>query len=314
MANTIVITKLENGNVRIDDSSIVKTGITLQPNLHVNPRGDGERIDVLWNKNEALGTFSVDDVLKVVRQDGTEVFIVDFATLYSELINYFFFDDTKIRLDHLESIIYEIDYKETIDISVQTTGSIIIPDGGEVDTTEYVGNSLLSTETAGKLDFKVPKVGIVEITSSLDVNGNWTVTDTYPDPVAIVYRLRISGKDYFNLDLDKVVNFFLIGTDGGGGITAVFEEKTFDVTNQTLPITANNDTTHLNVNFFNFDQDLDLTGNLPINLQSGSKVVLRKTETNQFKLSYNDGIVNYNFVDRNGDYLTLFWTGSKYTI
>ena len=92
------------------------------------------------------------------------------------------------------------------------------------------------------------------------------------------------------------------------------DEQTFDVTNDALPITTSASTTKLKVDFSNFNADIDLTGQLPVNMSAGSQVVLRKLETNRFKVIYDDGSIIYNFVNRKGDYLTLEWTGSKFII
>lgn len=92
------------------------------------------------------------------------------------------------------------------------------------------------------------------------------------------------------------------------------DEQTFDVTNDSLPITTLASTTKLKIDFSNFNSDIDLTGQLPINMSAGSHVVLRKLETNRFKVIYDDGSIIYNFVNKEGDYLTLEWTGSKFII
>ena len=92
------------------------------------------------------------------------------------------------------------------------------------------------------------------------------------------------------------------------------DEQTFDVATGTLPITTASTTTKLLINMENFDASIDMTGQLPVNMSAGSQVVLRKTETNRFKVLYDDGVNIYNFVNREGDYLSLEWTGSKFII
>jgi hypothetical protein len=97
-------------------------------------------------------------------------------------------------------------------------------------------------------------------------------------------------------------------------VTYRLDEQSFDVTNDSLPITTANNTKKLKVDFTNFNSNIDLTGQLPTNMIAGSQVVLRKLETNRHKLIYNDGQIVYDYVNRKGEYLSLEWTGTKYII
>jgi hypothetical protein len=92
------------------------------------------------------------------------------------------------------------------------------------------------------------------------------------------------------------------------------DEQTFDVATGTLPITTASTTTKLNIDFENFDASIDMTGQLPVNMSAGSRVVLRKIETDRFKVIYDDGVITYSFVNRAGDYLELEWTGVKFIV
>ena len=60
--------------------------------------------------------------------------------------------------------------------------------------------------------------------------------------------------------------------------------------------------------------DLDITNWSPSGLCKGAVVSIRKIDENCTKLIFNDGVILYDFVDKKGDYLTLFWNGVKFKI
>lgn len=107
------------------------------------------------------------------------------------------------------------------------------------------------------------------------------------------------------IDLRKCVKF--------GGVVNL-DEQEFDVENDSLPITVANDINFLLVDFFNFDADIDVSSDLPTNLCKGSRVVLRKKDNSAGRLLWSDGVIDYKFVNRAGEYLELWWTGTKFTI
>jgi hypothetical protein len=129
-------------------------------------------------------------------------------------------------------------------------------------------------------------------TTGSNANSNYTATNYTPTGTTIDSHLE---------GIDNALGYSL-------------DEQTFDVTNDSLPIVTASTTTRLKVDFSNFNADIDLTGQLPVNMRAGSQVVLRKVETNRFKVVYDDGSIIYTFVNKRGDYLTLEWTGSKFTI
>jgi hypothetical protein len=92
------------------------------------------------------------------------------------------------------------------------------------------------------------------------------------------------------------------------------DEQFFDVTTDSFPINTPNETSSLIVNFLNFDKDIDLTGQLPTNMCAGCRVILRKVDKSVYKLSYDDGLVAYNFINRKGEYIELHWTGVRFII
>lgn len=92
MANTIIIQKLTNGNVKITDSTAITKSRTRESGFATRII-DAERVVVEdTGTGRGVEEFSYVDVEKVIRDDGTEIIISDLATLYSELETYFFFE------------------------------------------------------------------------------------------------------------------------------------------------------------------------------------------------------------------------------
>lgn len=90
MAATVTITKLQNDKVEIIDSDkdVCKS---LDPRLDVYKRGG--RL-VIQYRNFQADVWGADEVLEVIRKDGTVVPILsDLDLLYSELSTFFFFDN-----------------------------------------------------------------------------------------------------------------------------------------------------------------------------------------------------------------------------
>ena len=102
------------------------------------------------------------------------------------------------------------------------------------------------------------------------------------------------------------------GVDAGA-IPPTFQEITFDVTNDALPIVSSS-VNYLNIDFTNFNGDINLTGQLPTNLKTGARVILRKIDNKRGRITYDDGVIFYNFVKTKGDYIELIWNGNKYII
>ena len=90
MANDVIITKLSNGNVLVDRAGVE---YSLNPDMQVTKQisGDSLGCNVRHKNGSVIDTFLVDDVIKVVRRDGTETTINDVDTLFFELSRFFFF-------------------------------------------------------------------------------------------------------------------------------------------------------------------------------------------------------------------------------
>lgn len=313
MVNNVRILKAQNDKVEITVNGL--TTKSLLPDYDVYRNATNDKVHVNNRYNQIIDTFTADEVIEVERKDGTIVPINDNDTLFSELSTYFFFrvvfsSDLQERVEYLENNIYEVTYKEDIDISVSTGGSITFPTSSTLEETELVGNAVLTTlEPTGEAAFQTPTVGGVAVTANLDNLGNYVASNNFPDPVGLIFRLRIAGKDFQNLDNDKVIEFWL-----NDDVIGDSQELTWDVENDSLPIVVSGNVSSLVVNLDNFDADINLTNQLPTNLKKGARCILRKIDTTGFKMTYSDGVINYDFVDRQGEYLELYWTGSKYTI
>lgn len=92
MPNTIVITKLQNDKVAISNNLTESPDYALRPSADVFVSSSLNGVKVV--NDRGTYSFSVVDVEKVVRKDGTEITISDVITLYNELATYFFFDVT----------------------------------------------------------------------------------------------------------------------------------------------------------------------------------------------------------------------------
>lgn len=108
---------------------------------------------------------------------------------------------------------FKVTYYEIIDISAATSGSLqASPQGATIQEGEFgeSGNSILSKlNTSSKPSYSSPVDGVGDpITVNLDTNGDWMASDTFSDPVALIYSITLSGEDWGNLDLDKKVDFY----------------------------------------------------------------------------------------------------------
>lgn len=120
--------------------------------------------------------------------------------------------DLNNNVESVKNVIYEVTYKEIIDITGGTTGSITFPNGATLDEEDYPGNSYLTTlEAGGEITGVSPRNTTGEIiTSSLDSNGDWITTDITNSSVAIIFNLKIKAVDALNLDDSKVIDLFKV--------------------------------------------------------------------------------------------------------
>lgn len=97
MAADTIITKLQNGNVVITKNG---RNMSYYPDMQVI-EDDGNSCSVRDKSSSQQHVFNVDDVIKLVRRDGTEILSPDKATLFFELSNFFFFKLTSGGSTHL---------------------------------------------------------------------------------------------------------------------------------------------------------------------------------------------------------------------
>lgn len=148
--------------------------------------------------------------------------IIGTVTDQTDLVTYInsVTDPIDTRVTQLESKIYEVTYREIIDISATTTGTVSFPTGASLDQTEFPGNAVLSTRTGTQIDYQTPTDGAATVTVNLDGAGNWTASQTYSGDVYLIFRLRIAAPDYSNLDNDKVIEFYVYEIRGDEHVAA----------------------------------------------------------------------------------------------
>jgi len=107
---------------------------------------------------------------------------------------------------------FKITYYEIIDISVSTSGSLqSTPTGASINEDQFgeAGSSVLSTLTLQNTPtFESPSnAGGVSITANLDDFGNWVSSDTFTNPVAIIYSITITAGNWNNIVLANVIDY-----------------------------------------------------------------------------------------------------------
>lgn len=112
------------------------------------------------------------------------------------------------RVQYLENNEYKITYFEEISVA---TGTITKPTASTILLDQFAGgaDAYVSTIVNGQPTGNLPKtVGDVVVNvSSFDAIGNFTLSGTPSSyPVALIYILKIKGKDYSNLDITKILD------------------------------------------------------------------------------------------------------------
>jgi hypothetical protein len=119
----------------------------------------------------------------------------------------YFPNTTSIEVDinTLKNNEYKITYFEIIS---GASGSITIPTGATIQEGEFgeSGNSILSELTiSNKPNYQSPVDGGGNpITANLNTDGTWVATAGVTD-VALIYVVIIKAMDYYNLDLDYII-------------------------------------------------------------------------------------------------------------
>lgn len=131
-----------------------------------------------------------------IKRLGTSILSIDESSL-----------DVSNRLTALENIIYEVTYREVIDPTGTTTGSITFPAQATLDTEDYPGNAVLSTITdTNQIEGKTPVFNNEYVTATLGTNGDWATSNFTASPVALIFRLKIRANHYSSLDPSKIID------------------------------------------------------------------------------------------------------------
>lgn len=91
------------------------------------------------------------------------------------------------------------------------------------------------------------------------------------------------------------------------------EELVVNATMQQLPTLFPPQTQHVFIDVDNMSTDLDLSSYSPTGLIDQALVRVRKIDSSANVITFNDGSVNYNFVNRRSEFMTLKWNSSTST-
>ncbi len=177
--NSIVIKKESNGNILVTDNGRFYT-------LKVNSKITKQLNSVLVNESfyeSAIIEFTVASVLKVIREDGTEIAISDVDTLFSELNTYFFFEEESLSLDN------------RIVVTQENAATTL---GGVIDSTkQYFLDGIIDL---GTTQITVPIGGMTIIGLSFDLSGLISSEDNYTMFVSetpLIGSGNLLGADYY---------------------------------------------------------------------------------------------------------------------
>lgn len=129
--------------------------------------------------------------------DGSIIYIGDNAPNVQTLIN---------QVNQLNGTEIKILYFEVIDISATTTGTVTLPTGATISLEEFGDgqDAVLSTISGtGQPLFETPYTSGTAIGVTLDSNGDWSVSDNYPDDIAIIFAISISFENFSGIDPDN---------------------------------------------------------------------------------------------------------------
>jgi hypothetical protein len=113
------------------------------------------------------------------------------------------------RITNLENNEYKVAYFASVSAN---SGTITIPTGATILLNQFQGgiDAYISTIDTGQPTGKNPVTagGAIVDVSSFDASGNYNLTGTPSAyPVAIIYILKISAKDFSNLTIDNILEY-----------------------------------------------------------------------------------------------------------
>lgn len=319
MAANTTITKMQNGNVLVQTNA---EAISFPPDMQTLK--GGSVCQVRDKSGSRQHVFKVEDIIEMVRRDGTVITSPNVDTLFFELSNFFFF-----KLGGSGGSAHLGVFDNYTDLVTQ------YPSAGIGDLA-YVENSQGTAWLFGSIGGTFYSKGVYlfnganwdssvdEISAQLEQNIN----DILSLQNALMNHVIDSGNPHattlVNLDDTNIVapNVGDVLTYVGGNVyemqtpavgVPTFASQSFNVTTGSLPITSAS-IDFLNIDFLNFNGDIDLTSQLPTNLKVGSRVILRKADSTIGKIIFDDGVILYKFVSKAGEYLELYWNGTKFII
>ena len=193
------------------DNRIEIDGVPYAKNELKAVSGEGDNVTVKWNhwadRSDRAVKTDWFNVPYYTWEDGTGTPYPSKGDFLAEANTFFF------NVGAFEQSLFKVTYYEIIDINSTTSGSLQeTPSGAQINEDQFgdSGNAVLSTLTTSQAPtFESPVDGVGGIiTVDLDTNGDWVSTDTYVDPVALIYSITISGASWSNLDFTKVIDFF----------------------------------------------------------------------------------------------------------
>lgn len=128
--------------------------------------------------------------------------------------------------------------------------------------------------------------------------------------------MKVIGKNIRNSETTEVggVSSILVGTCAAN--SQDFNELILDITDSVLPASFSTVPTHVAINLSNLTTDLDVTSYAPTGLPQGAQIRITKTDQSTGKILFTDPVsnVSYEYMNRMGDVLTLYWNGSNFRI
>ena len=311
--------KLQNGNVLVVNEA---GEMSFPPDMQVK-KFSTTQVEIKDKSGSRQHVFTSSDVNELTRRDGTIVSILgNTQLLFTELVNFFFFKLGSGGANHFGTFINYTDLvTQYPTASVGDLANVLNSQGfpflpGPILGTFYSKGGYIwnGTNWSSNVD---------EIAAQIEQNIN-DIISLQTTVLNHVTDLNNPHQTTFaNLDdtnITSPTNGDVATYIGGEWVNQppsvtipTFNFVSWNVTTQTLPVTSTV-VDFLNVDFFNFNGDVILTGQLPTNLKTGARVILRKKDSTNGKIIFDDGVVLYKFVNKPGEYISLVWNGSSYII
>lgn len=95
----------------------------------------------------------------------------------------------------------------------------------------------------------------------------------------------------------------------------IIKEITIKLTITPLPTEITGDITVINIDNMISNLNINNWVNSLTNVEKiGCRVVIRKIDDSNNIITYNDGIIDYKFINKKGEYIVLYWDGLKFVI